>query len=104
MRWDQYKNISFEDLEGGIRVCRLNRPERLNAVNGWLHRELSWLGRDLQQDNDVKVAVLTGTGRAFCAGGDQKATEADQPPGRVWSEVRWREGEEIVRGLGLPRG
>lgn len=100
MRWDQYNNIEFEDLEGGIRICRLNRPERLNAVNPWLHRELSWLGRDLQADESVKVAVLTGAGRAFCAGGDQKATADDRPPeGGVPSEVRWREAEEIVRGL-----
>jgi enoyl-CoA hydratase/carnithine racemase len=100
MRWDEYRMIEFEDLEGGIRICRLNRPERLNAVNPWLHRELSWLGRDLQADDAVKVAILTGAGRAFCAGGDQKATAEDNPPGRgPASEVRWREAEEIVRGL-----
>jgi enoyl-CoA hydratase len=100
MRWDQYTSIAFEDLEGGIRVCRLNRPERLNAVNGYLHRELSWLARDLQQDDDVKVAILTGAGRAFCAGGDQKANPNEPTPlGRPASEVRWHEAEEIVRGL-----
>lgn len=100
MNWDEYKTIAFEDLEGGIKVCRLNRPERLNAVNPWMHRELSTLARDLQADNSVKVVILTGAGRAFCAGGDQKATAEDQPPGpAVASEIRWREAEEIVRGL-----
>jgi enoyl-CoA hydratase/carnithine racemase len=100
MRWNEYKNIEFEDVGGGIRICRLNRPERLNAVNPWMHRELSWLGRDLQEDDDVKVAILTGAGRAFCAGGDQKATAADTPPSRgPASEIRWREAEEIVRGI-----
>ncbi|MCC7365127.1 MAG: enoyl-CoA hydratase/isomerase family protein [Dehalococcoidia bacterium] len=100
MRWDQYRTIEFEDLPGGIRICRLNRPERLNAVNPWMHRELSWLARDLQEDDAVKVAILTGAGRAFCAGGDQKQTAEDVPPGRApASEIRWREAEEIVRGL-----
>jgi enoyl-CoA hydratase/carnithine racemase len=100
MRWDEYKTIQFEDLEGGIKICRLNRPERLNAVNPWMHRDLSHLGRDLQADDAVKVAILTGAGRAFCAGGDQKASADDIPPSRgPASEIRWKEAEEIVRGI-----
>lgn len=100
MDWTEYEHIEFEDIDGGIRICRLNRPERLNAVNGNLHHELSHLARDLQADERVKVAILTGKGRAFCAGGDQKAGPEDSVRSRrLPSEVRWREGEEIVRGL-----
>ncbi|OAI39970.1 hypothetical protein AYO38_01365 [bacterium SCGC AG-212-C10] len=100
MRWEDYKTIEFEDVAGGIRICRLNRPERLNAVNPWMHRELSTLGRDLQEDDSVKVVILTGAGRAFCAGGDQKPNPNEAPPSRgPASEVRWREAEEIVRGI-----
>ena len=51
-------------------MCTLNRPERLNAVNAVMHRELATLTRDIQADRDVRAAVITGAGRAFCAGGD----------------------------------
>lgn len=51
-------------------MCTLNRPERLNAVNAVMHRELATLTRDIQADRSVRAAVITGAGRAFCAGGD----------------------------------
>ncbi|MEO6398714.1 MAG: enoyl-CoA hydratase-related protein [Tepidiformaceae bacterium] len=56
--------------EGGVAVLTLNRPERLNAVNGTMHGELVRLFLDVQADAEVQAAVLTGAGRAFCAGGD----------------------------------
>ena len=59
MRWEEYKNIEFELHEGGIRVCRLNRPERLNAINPALSREIHSLFRDLQDDDEVNVAIIT---------------------------------------------
>ena len=66
---ENYETISIEKSEG-VAVLRLNRPERLNAVNGAMHSELMRLFLDVQADGDVRAAVLTGTGRAFCAGGD----------------------------------
>lgn len=47
-----------------------NRPERLNAINGDVHRELSLIFEDAAKEPDVKCVVLTGAGRAFSAGGD----------------------------------
>lgn len=65
----EYETILIEKQDG-IAVCTLNRPERLNAVNGAMHSELMQLPIDLQADPEVRAAVLTGAGRAFCAGGD----------------------------------
>jgi enoyl-CoA hydratase len=48
----------------------LNRPERLNAVNGVMHNELERFFGEVNSDRDVNAIVLTGAGRAFCAGGD----------------------------------
>lgn len=55
-----------------VLVVTLDRPERLNAVNGPLHRELAELFAALRQDDSVGAVVLTGAGRAFCAGGDAR--------------------------------
>ncbi len=66
---DNYEAILIEKTDG-VAVLTLNRPERLNAVNGVLHSELSTIFQDVQADREVRAAVLTGAGRAFCAGGD----------------------------------
>jgi enoyl-CoA hydratase/carnithine racemase len=58
------------DADGPVRVVRLNRPEQLNAINDELHRGLTRLFPQLSDDRDARVAVITGEGRAFSAGGD----------------------------------
>jgi enoyl-CoA hydratase len=56
--------------DGPIRLVTLNRPEQLNATNHALHAGLAALFPQLDADADARVAVLTGAGRAFSAGGD----------------------------------
>jgi enoyl-CoA hydratase/carnithine racemase len=56
--------------DGPIRVVTLNRPEQLNATNHQLHAGLAALVPQLDADEEARVAVLTGAGRAFSAGGD----------------------------------
>jgi enoyl-CoA hydratase/carnithine racemase len=58
------------EVDGPIRVVRLNRPDDLNATNHELHRALAELFPQLDADDGARVAVLTGNGRAFSAGGD----------------------------------
>jgi enoyl-CoA hydratase/carnithine racemase len=58
--------------ENGIMVIRLNRPERLNALGSELRTELERAWEEFRETEDQHVAILTGTGRAFCAGGDLK--------------------------------
>jgi len=55
-----------------IAYVTLNRPEALNALDDELNRELWEVWRDFNQDATVDVAILTGLGRAFCAGADLK--------------------------------
>lgn len=54
----------------GYRRLVLNRPERLNAFNKQLHAELIAALRDAEADPDCRAVMLTGAGRAFCAGQD----------------------------------
>ena len=58
------------EADGPLRVVRLNRPEQLNATNHELHSGLAALFPQLDADPDARVAVITGNGRAFSAGGD----------------------------------
>jgi enoyl-CoA hydratase len=58
------------DVDGPVRIVRLMRPEQLNAVNDELHLGLTRLFPQLSADRDARVAVITGEGRAFSAGGD----------------------------------
>jgi 2-(1,2-epoxy-1,2-dihydrophenyl)acetyl-CoA isomerase len=54
----------------GIVTITLNRPEKLNAFAGTMREDLLRALRDAEADDDCRVMVLTGAGRAFCAGGD----------------------------------
>ena len=56
--------------DGPVRIITLNRPEQLNATNHVLHAGLAALFPQLDADDEARVAVLTGAGRAFSAGGD----------------------------------
>jgi enoyl-CoA hydratase len=72
--YNSYQHILVEKREG-IAVLTLNRPEVLNATNFRLHNELSRIWLDLGQDPEVRVAVITGAGSAFSAGGDFEMIE-----------------------------
>ncbi len=58
------------ELDGPVRVVRLNRPEQLNATNHELHKALADLFPQIDADAGARAVVLTGNGRAFSAGGD----------------------------------
>src|SRR6266403_1494831 len=60
----------YEQNQGGIATITLNRPERLNALTFEVYRELTDTFASLRDDKDVRVVVITGSGRAFCSGGD----------------------------------
>ena len=55
-----------------VAVITLNRPEALNAITPELSRELGEAWQRFEQEDDALVAILTGAGRAFCAGADMK--------------------------------
>lgn len=65
-----FETILIEKRSNGVALATLNRPERLNAVNGQMHSELARIAREADLDDDVRALVITGAGRAFCAGGD----------------------------------
>jgi enoyl-CoA hydratase len=67
---------------GPVCLVTLNRPEALNASNPELHRAMARIWRHLAEQPQLRAVVLTGAGRAFCAGGDIelfKALQHDHP-------------------------
>jgi enoyl-CoA hydratase/carnithine racemase len=60
----------IEQLEGGILTLTLNRPDRLNAWTGTMARELISAFDRADADDEVRAVIVTGAGRAFCAGAD----------------------------------
>lgn len=66
-----YETLEFE-VEGSLGILTLNRPERLNALGKQLIIDLVDVVDRLETDPDVRVVIVTGSGRAFCAGADIK--------------------------------
>ncbi|MBL8843537.1 MAG: enoyl-CoA hydratase family protein [Planctomycetes bacterium] len=66
----QPTTFRYDEDAHGVATIRLDRPERLNALTFASYRELTDTFRALQQRPSVRAVVLTGSGRAFCSGGD----------------------------------
>src|SRR6266581_993506 len=66
-----YVDLLYE-LDSHIATITLNRPDRLNAISGPMLESFSRALRDADADRDVRVIVITGAGRGFCAGLDLK--------------------------------
>ncbi len=75
MEYADYQHILFERRDPHILWMTLNRPEVLNATNARMHTELVEVWQTIDQDPSVRVAVVTGAGRAFSAGGDFQLVE-----------------------------
>ena len=58
------------EKRGHIAYVTLNRPEKLNAMNAAMHRELADVWADFQRDPEMRAAILSGNGRCFSAGAD----------------------------------
>lgn len=70
----QLKTIRYEVLDR-VATVTLDRPHRLNAWTGRMHTEYRWALQQAQEDDRVRVVIVTGEGRGFCAGADASALE-----------------------------
>jgi enoyl-CoA hydratase len=97
MTYDQYQAIEVV-RNGRVLVLKLNNPTAFNAVTATMHRELSRIFGDIARDDAVDVVVLTGAGKAFCAGGDIAWMQSmiDLPGSMA---VIAAEGKRIVQSL-----
>ena len=66
--------MNYEDLllerKDGIATVTLNVPDKMNALTPKMRAELPLLAKEIAEDDEVRVVIVTGAGRAFCTGGD----------------------------------
>jgi enoyl-CoA hydratase/carnithine racemase len=86
------------EADGPVRIVRLSRPKQLNAVNEDLHLGLTRVFPQLTADAEARVAVITGEGRAFSAGGDMALLDRMVKDRRLRHDVI-AEGRELVMNM-----
>jgi len=81
----------------GVAHLLINRPDRLNALDAAMIDELAGLCSDIERRRDISVVILSGEGRAFCAGGDIDAWSGETPQqfGQGWV----RDGHRVFDAL-----
>jgi 2-(1,2-epoxy-1,2-dihydrophenyl)acetyl-CoA isomerase len=88
-------NVLYE-TDGPIATITLNRPTALNALHGEVFRELIEHLDCVQSNDAIRVLVLTGAGRAFCAGGDK---HVDIGASFAWTAEQRRAEEELAQSV-----
>lgn len=74
--YDEYRHLQLHRDRSGVLHITLDRPEVLNAANPRLHWEMGEIWRTFDEDPEARVALLTGAGKGFCAGGDLTMVES----------------------------
>ncbi|MGD0703795.1 MAG: enoyl-CoA hydratase-related protein [Trebonia sp.] len=100
-----YQTLLVDRPRVGIAVATLNRPDRLNALTFGMFDDLAQLAADIGADDRVRVLVLTGAGRGFCAGLDlsDAATLPDMPTAKfLEGQERWSRAITAFRRLPKP--
>lgn len=97
-----YETITY-DVEDGLLTLTLNRPDRLNAFNGQMRDDLLDALDRADADDAVRAIIVTGAGRAFCAGADLQTASFTQP-GRKPEPVRQADGSLDYGHPGLRDG
>ncbi len=81
-----YKDLLVEN-DNGVMTVTLNAPEAMNAFTPGMHKAMSQIWSDIQDDPEVDVVVLTGAGRAFSAGGNVVAMQQKIDDPALWDEI-----------------
>lgn len=96
--YSHYQHLLFERKEHGVLLITINRPEVLNATDARLHWELSRVWLDIGEDPQTRVAVITGAGKAFSAGGDLDMIESYNNDLQIISRVM-KEAADLVYNM-----
>src|SRR5579875_2536464 len=98
MVYEHYEFLRFERKPPGILLVTINRPEVMNATNARLHRELSGVWREIGDDPETRVVVVTGAGDHFSAGGDFELLD-EMAGDEAQIACVWREAGDLVYNM-----
>ena len=87
------------EVKDRIATITLNRPDKLNAFTGPMIDRWAWALNEAQQDPEVNVVVVTGAGRAFCAGGDVGRMGEGEPTALDHKNTLWEHIHRIPKTL-----
>jgi 2-(1,2-epoxy-1,2-dihydrophenyl)acetyl-CoA isomerase len=94
-------NTLLVETDAGVTTLTLNRPDSLNALDSTLRRALLAAIRETAKDAAVRAVVITGAGRAFCAGADLRGGSGEREFRRVLTD-EYNPLVEAIRGLSKP--
>jgi enoyl-CoA hydratase len=94
----RYPGLEFERRDHGVLLITIARPEAMNATDAELHRGLSRIWDDVDDDPDTRVVVVTGKGKAFSAGGDLGWIDT-MVGNYAGMKAAFREAGDIVYGM-----
>lgn len=99
-----FNTITLVTDTRGVAVLTLNRAEKHNAMSGEMIGELTAAAQQIAQDDAIRVVVLTGTGKSFCAGGDLEWMRAQMEADSATRFVEARKLAEMLQALNtLPK-
>ncbi|MGE0218188.1 enoyl-CoA hydratase/isomerase family protein [Mycolicibacterium sp.] len=75
MGFEDYQQLTLTRRDNGVLLITIDRPEKYNAADEQMHTELARIWTDVSADPQTRVAVITGAGKAFSAGGDLAMVE-----------------------------
>ncbi|NNF67944.1 MAG: enoyl-CoA hydratase/isomerase family protein, partial [Gammaproteobacteria bacterium] len=89
---DSFPSLQFADLDDGVLELVLKKDQRLNAADADMHRQLAYVWREIDGDDEINAVLVRGAGKAFSSGGDYELIDSmianDQTLARVWKEAR----------------
>ncbi|WP_236709864.1 enoyl-CoA hydratase/isomerase family protein [Sphingobium baderi] len=98
MHYDIFRCLTV-DITDGLAIVRLNRPKRLNAISRTFFGELESLWPLLSRDPSVDAIVLTGSGKAFCVGGDISEMDASEGGAPLFDMNSPAQTKRVLRGM-----
>ena len=97
-KYAKYQALKLDSPADRVLRITFDKPETLNSLDKDGHRELTYIWRDIDDDEDVNAVILTGKGKAFSAGGDFSMIEdiIDDPQARARA---WKEARDLVYNI-----
>jgi len=91
------EHVAYEK-QGQIGIVTLSRPEKLNAFNARMQEEIWEVMHQIENDDDIRAGVVTGSGRAFCTGADLIQLErpglVEEHRGAFWKELSFTQHDQ----------